>query len=225
MAGGVYTMKSVTVSQMKKLDALAIKRYGIPALILMENAGRTAAEEALKMLSKKGIRRVAVFCGYGNNGGDGLACARHLINKSIQVSIYLIGQKKKFSEESGINYQIVRKMKQKLKIIRSVSVLGKFKKEIRKCDLIIDGIFGIGIKGKLDSFYQGLFNLLNKSKIPILALDIPSGLDADTGMPLGDAVYASKTVTFGLMKNGLTKKEAQKFTGKIVIGDISLPQI
>lgn len=218
-------MKSVTARQMKRLDALAIKRYGIPALILMENAGRTACEEALKMLPKKGVRRAAVFCGYGNNGGDGFVCVRHLINKGVQVRIYLIGQKKKFSKESRVNYQILGNMKQKFKIIRGVNALGKLEKEINKYDLIIDGIFGIGIKGELSSLYQELFNILNKSKVLILALDIPSGLDADTGKPLGNAVRAVKTVTFGLIKNGLTKKEARKFTGKIIIADISLPRI
>ncbi len=218
-------MKTVTAKQMKRLDTLAIKRYGIPALILMENAGRTACEETLKMLPKSGVRRVVVFCGYGNNGGDGFVCARHLINKGIQTRVYLVGEKKEFSKEARVNFQILCKMKQKFKIIRSANALGKFEEEVKKYNLIIDGIFGIGIKGKLDSFYQRLFNILNISKIPILALDIPSGLDADTGKPLGNAIRAAKTVTFGLLKKGLTNKKAQKFTGKIRIGDISLPRM
>ncbi|MFH1397270.1 MAG: NAD(P)H-hydrate epimerase [Candidatus Omnitrophota bacterium] len=216
-------MEIVTARQMKKLDCLATKRYGIPALVLMENAGRSAAEEALKMLAKKGLSRVAIFCGYGNNGGDGLVCARHLINKGIQVKIYLVGKNKKFSEESEVNYKILQKIKQKIKIVRSGRLLDRLEKEIKKCNLIIDGIFGIGIKGELDGFYLKLFSILNTSKIPILSLDIPSGLDADTGRPLGNALRAKKTVTFGLLKKGLIKKEARKFTGKIIIGDISLP--
>lgn len=218
-------MKSVTVSQMKRLDSLALKRYGIPALILMENAGRSAAEEALKMLPEKGARRVAVFCGYGNNGGDGFVCARHLINRGIQTWIYLAGKKKEFSEETRLNYRILRKMRQNPELIKSANAFGRLEKEIKKYNLIIDGIFGIGLKGEPDRFYQGLFNLLNASKLPILALDTPSGLDADTGRPLGNAIQAAKTVTFGLLKKGLTKPQANKFTGKISIGDISLPRI
>lgn len=209
---------------MKRLDASATRRYGIPALILMENAGRSAAEETLKMLPKKGARRVAVFCGYGNNGGDGFVCARHLMNKGIHVRIYLVGKKKGFSEEARVNYRILGKMKKKFTRIESVGVLGKSEKQIKRCHLIIDGIFGIGLKGRLDRFYQELFNMLNASKIPILALDIPSGLEADTGRPLGNAIRATRTVTFGLLKKGLTQTEASKFTGKIRIGDISLPR-
>ncbi|MFH1045605.1 MAG: NAD(P)H-hydrate epimerase [Candidatus Omnitrophota bacterium] len=216
-------MQSVTASQMKKIDAMAIKRYGIPALILMENAGRSAAEEAWKMLPRKGIRSVAVFCGYGNNGGDGFVCARHLINKGVPVQVYLVGKKKESSAEARVNYQILGKMRQKFTLVNSIKVLGKLEKEIKKYQLIIDAIFGIGLKGELDSFYQELFRMLNASKLPVLALDIPSGLDADTGRPLGNAVRAARTLTFGLLKKGLTSKAAHKFTGKIRVGDISLP--
>lgn len=229
-------MKTVTARQMKSLDNMAIKRFCIPALILMENAGRTASEEALKMLPRNGLRKVAILCGYGNNGGDGFVCARHLINKGIQVSIYLIGGKKKFSEESKINYQILSKMRQKIKLIRAIDIpelsattpsadnLRAFCASIKKYHLIIDAIFGIGLKGELNVFYQTLFDIINTSRIPILALDIPSGLDADTGKPLGNAIMVTKTVTFGLLKKGLVKKHARKFTGKVVVGDISLPQ-
>jgi len=210
---------------MKRLDAAAIKRCGIPALILMENAGRASAEEALKMLPKKGARRVAVFCGYGNNGGDGFVCARHLINQGVRTRIYLVGKKKEFSEEARINYQILRKMGQGFKLVRSISAFGKIEKEIKKCHLLIDGIFGIGLRGRLDRFYQELFSMLNAARIPILALDIPSGLDADTGKPLGTAVQAAKTVTFGMLKKGLAGKRARKFTGRISVADISLPRI
>ncbi|MDD4907445.1 MAG: NAD(P)H-hydrate epimerase [Candidatus Omnitrophica bacterium] len=218
-------MKSVTREQMKRLDAAAIKRCGIPALILMENAGRASAEEALKMLLMKGTRRAAVFCGYGNNGGDGFVCARHLINRGIQTRIYLVGRKKEFSEEARINYQILRKMGQGFKLIQDISVFGKIEKEIKRCHLLIDGIFGIGLRGGLDRFYQELFSMLNAARIPILALDIPSGLDADTGKPLGTAVQAAKTVTFGMLKKGLAGKQARKFTGRISVADISLPRI
>ncbi len=216
-------MKSVSAQEMKKLDALAIARYGIPAIILMENAGRSAAQEALKMLPKKGIRRVALFCGYGNNGGDGFVCARHLINQGIQARIYLVGEKKQFSRETKLNYQILSKLKQKFEPVKNSKAFGKLTQEIKKCQLIIDGIFGIGLKGGLNQFYQELFSTLNSAQAPILSLDIPSGLDADTGKPLGGAIQAVKTITFGLLKKGLIKPQACKFTGKITVADISLP--
>ncbi|MEW5758458.1 MAG: NAD(P)H-hydrate epimerase [Candidatus Omnitrophota bacterium] len=213
--------KVISASQMKKLDATVINRYGLPALILMENAGRSASEEALKMFPKNG--RAAVFCGYGNNGGDGFVVVRHLLNKGIKVQVYLVGKNRELSQESKLNYQILCKMKQKIRLIKEANAFARLKKEIKRYDLIIDAIFGIGLKGRLNEFYQGLFNTINMSKIPVLALDVPSGLDADTGKPLGNAIIAKKTITFGLMKKGLVKKIANKYAGKIVVGDISLP--
>lgn len=218
-------MKSVSVKEMKRLDALTIRHFAIPASVLMENAGRSAAEEALKMLPKAGPRRVAVFCGYGNNGGDGFVLARHLLNKGVRVQIYLVGKNKKMSQEAKLNYLILRKMEQKFKLLNSADAFNELKQGIKKFHLIVDGIFGIGLKGELDNFYQELFNALNAAGLPILALDIPSGLDADTGMPLGDAIRAKRTVAFGLLKRGLIQEHARKFTGKIIVGDISLPRI
>lgn len=223
--GRFFVMKSVTAREMKRLDTVAAQRYGIPPLILMENAGRCAAEETVKMLPKRGLNRVAVFCGYGNNGGDGFVCARHLINKGIEVRIYLVGKTKELSEEARVNYRILRRMRQRFKLIKRINTPGTFEKEIKRFHLIIDGIFGIGLRGEPDRFYQTLFSMLNASTIPILALDIPSGLDADTGRPLGSAIQATETVTFGFLKAGLTKKQARRFTGKIRIADISLPRV
>lgn len=216
-------MKSVTAAQMKRLDYLATARWGIPALILMENAGRSAAIEALKMLPEGSLKSVAVLCGYGNNGGDGFVCARHLINSGIKVQVYLIGKKKASSTEASLNYRILSKMKHRFKQVGSISAIAGLKKEIRKYQLIIDAIFGIGLKGEVDDFYRSLFAVLNSGNVPILSLDIPSGLDADSGRPLGAAIRAAKTIAFGLLKKGLTKKQAREFTGKVIVGDISLP--
>lgn len=216
-------MKSVTAAQMKRLDYLATARWGIPALILMENAGRSAAIEALKMLPKGSLKSVAVFCGYGNNGGDGFVCARHLINRGVKVQVYLIGKKKASSSETSLNCRILSKMEHRFKQVGSISAIAGLKKEIRKYQLIIDAIFGIGLKGEVDDFYRSLFAVLNSGNVPILSLDIPSGLDADSGRPLGAAIRAAKTIAFGLLKRGLTKKQAREFTGKVIVGDISLP--
>lgn len=217
-------MKTVSVGEMKRIDALAIKRYGIPALILMENAGRCAAEEALKMLPNQGMRRAAILCGYGNNGGDGFVCARHLINQGAEIQVYLVGKKKELSEEARVNYRILLKMKQKFKLIKNIAALGPLEKGIKKYQLVIDGIFGIGLRGVPDRFYQELFSRLNAGGIPILALDIPSGLDADTGRPFGRAIQAEKTITFGFLKKGMVNQQARRFTGKVTIADISLPR-
>jgi hydroxyethylthiazole kinase-like uncharacterized protein yjeF len=217
-------MRTVSSKKMKLLDSLATRRFGIPSLILMENAGRSAADEALKMFAKKGIRRVAVFCGYGNNGGDGFVCGRHLINKGVFVNFYLVGKRKIFSKETKLNFEILQKMGKKFKAIKASKEINDIRNEIGRYDLIVDAIFGIGLRGRLDTFYELLFEKLNAVKIPILALDIPSGLDADTGNSLGKAVKARRTVTFGMVKKGLTRRNAKLYAGKVVFGDISLPK-
>ncbi|MFA6321357.1 MAG: NAD(P)H-hydrate epimerase [Candidatus Omnitrophota bacterium] len=216
-------MKTVTAKQMKRMDAIATERYGIPASILMENAGRSACDEAVNMLSGSSAGRIAVICGYGNNGGDGFVCARHLVNRGYRIAVYMAGEKKNFSEESGMNYRILRKMSAPVKSVKGAAGILELKKGIAKCDLIIDAVFGIGLHGEIGEFYRKLFDALNKSKAPILSLDIPSGLDADTGKPLGCAIKADRTITFGLLKKGMANRTAHKFTGKISVGDISLP--
>lgn len=218
-------MKAVSARQMRQLDARATRRYGIPSLILMENAGRSAAEQALRMLPRKSRGPVAVICGWGNNGGDGLVCSRHLLNKGIDTRVYLAGKEKAMSPETSLNYGIMRKLTRKIKRVSAVARLRSFGVELSECRLIIDGIFGIGLRGEPDQFFQQLFAVVNESKVTVLALDIPSGLDADTGVPLGSAIRAARTITFGRLKKGLALKRAAAYTGSVVVGDISLPDV
>jgi len=206
---------------MKQLDILASVKFGIPSLVLMENAGRSAAELILKNYgNKKG--RIWIFCGYGNNGGDGFVVARHLLNKGKKVMLFLVGKKKSFSQETDINYRIVVKLGCKIKQIKSLKSL----KAIRAngVGLIVDAIFGIGLKGQLNEFYIGLFQWINSQKVSVFSMDIPSGLDADSGKALPVAIKAKDTVTFGIVKKGLIKKSAKSFVGKLYVGDISLPR-
>lgn len=216
-------MLFVSSRKMKQIDSLATKKFGIPSLILMENAGRSVAEEAQKML-KCNSDFIAIFCGYGNNGGDGFVAARHLVNKGYKVKVFLIGPKKERSPDTKLNFEIIKKMKVVIeKIINEKYILAAFK-NFKRPQLVIDAIFGIGIKGKLNNFYCQLFNKINNLNSLILAIDIPSGLDADRGIALPVAIKADKTVTMGSPKKGFLSSSAKEYLGKVIIADISLPK-
>ncbi|MFH1622170.1 MAG: NAD(P)H-hydrate epimerase [Candidatus Omnitrophota bacterium] len=216
-------MLFVSSAKMREIDTLATKKFGMPSLILMENAGRSIADESKKML-KSSSASIYIFCGYGNNGGDGFVAARHLSNRGHKVEIILIGKKKKMSQDTNINFQILRNMRIRIKKIISEKDFNSIFKFIRRPQLIIDAIFGIGIKGELNYFYCRLFEKINSLHVPVLSVDIPSGLDADKGIALPLAIKAKKTVTMGLIKKGFLTNFAKKYLGKIIIADISLPR-
>lgn len=195
----------LTVKQARAFDKFAQEKLGIPSIVLMENAGRSAAEVALKMLGKK--KKVVVVCGVGNNGGDGFVAARHLINAGVNVQVFVVGKISKLKPDPKTNYNILKK----------IGI--KFTKKIDG-DLIIDALFGIGLRSEIREPYASIIELMNKSGRPILAVDVPSGLDADTGKVLGIAVKAKKTVTFVASKKGFVK--ARKYCGKIVVRDIGI---
>ena len=209
-------MRYLSVAEAKAFDRTAQEELGIPSLILMENAGRSVAEEAIKMLGGK--KRVAVVCGVGNNGGDGLVAARQLLNAGKRVEVYLVGKVSKLKSDPKTNLGILRKMKQRISLARSVKEL----RDIKKADLIIDAIFGIGLKAEVRKPLLDIIRFLNQSQKPILSVDVPSGLEADTGRVLGMAVKARKTVTFVASKKGFFRGDGPEYCGRIVVRDIGI---
>lgn len=212
-------MKIVTARRMQQIDKKATRRFGIPAMILMENAAISSAFCVLQML-KIGQSNVILFCGQGNNGGDGFACARHLINRGLKVKVYFVGKEEKLSSEAKINCRILRKLG--IRILKPK--LPSVKKELEDADLIVDALLGIGLKDRVRQPVYSLIELINNSKKPVLSLDIPSGLDATSGKVRGIALRAKRTVTFGLFKKGFLNPRAAEYTGELTIGDISLPR-
>ena len=212
-------MKIVTAKQMRQIDKKATQKFGLPAIILMENAAISSAFCVLQMLGPK-QNNVLILCGPGNNGGDGFACARHLINRGLEVKVYFVGRKNKLSSEARVNYEILRKMGQKILRPKSSSL----KKELKRTDLIVDALLGIGLKDRVRKPLYNLIELINNSKKPVLSLDIPSGLNATTGEVCGIAVQAKRTVTFGLFKKGFLNPLAKRYIGEVTVGDISLPR-
>ena len=216
-------MKTVTAAKMKQIDAEAIEKYGIPSIVLMENAGRAVAHSTTSYLKNK-ANTVAIFCGKGNNGGDGLVCARHLINNNYKAIIYLLVRKTPFKADPAINMNILIKMKQKITEICDIKTVDAIKRNF-KADLVVDAIFGTGFKGAPDILSSAVINFINQLNVPVISVDIPSGLDATSGKAYGSCIRAKRTITFGLPKKGLYKNRGSVVCGKIVVADIGLPNV
>lgn len=207
-------MKTVSVKEMLELDRVAIEDRGIPSIALMENAGRAVSEIALRELKDIKDKKVAIFCGGGNNGGDGFVAARYLFNKGINVSVYLIGRRASLKNDPKINAEALDNIGVEIREISApISV---------DHGLIIDAIFGIGLKGKVKEPARSIISDLNKKLITIISADVPSGLDADTGEILGVAVKAGITVTMQFPKQGFYKDKGPEYTGKIIVVDIGI---
>lgn len=211
--------------EMRRADRAAMKEYGISGLVLMENAGAALARQACIMLNDKPQgKRVLVFAGTGNNGGDGLVAARHLYNAGADVRIFLFGDATSLSGDSAVNWQIVEKMEIKRQSILAEEDANVLKVALLSSQLIIDALYGTGFHGAIRGGAALAVRLMNESGQPVLAADIPSGVLADTGKVEGVAVRASQTLTFGAAKPGLFLMPGADYAGKITVADISLPQ-
>lgn len=209
-------MRIVTAQQMRELDRRAVEECGIPALCLMENAGRLVAEMAVGML-KRTRKKVLLICGTGNNGGDGLVAARHLLNYGVTPVVRMIGDESRLTDPARINLKAARNL--------GISFLKgeQLGKRWSKYGLIVDAFLGIGLCRDIDPPYQHEIEMVNSSGIPVLAVDVPSGLDATTGKVCGACVKADVTITFGWAKSGLYRGQGSAMAGKVAVVDIGIP--
>jgi NAD(P)H-hydrate epimerase len=210
----------LSAKQARAIDIRAKDKFGVSTLLLMENAGRSVAREAMKILGKR--KSVAIFCGKGNNGGDGFVAVRHLLTCGIKPDVYLAARFCEIENEARINLDVLLKLKQKI-IEVGEGNLYLIKDKISKYDLIIDALLGVGLKGRVRGIYGDLIRIINTAKAYVLSIDIPSGLDATTGKILGCCVRADKTVTFVAKKLGMTIHEGAKNCGKIIVKDLGMP--
>ncbi|MGI6452184.1 MAG: NAD(P)H-hydrate dehydratase [Syntrophomonadaceae bacterium] len=217
-------MKILSALEMKIIDSRAIEEVGIPGIVLMENAGIRTAEVVWDMISHLEEPKVAVIVGKGNNGGDGLVIARHLINRGVQVFTYLMTDAGQMSCDSLTNYNILKKMTGMIFPLMEEKDLAGFTDTLQTGDLVVDAIYGIGFRGKMGGFESQVAELINRQKLPVVSVDIPSGVEADTGKVHGTAVKATKTVTMALPKLGLFINQGREFTGELIIADISIPE-
>ncbi len=218
-------MKLVTAEQMRAIDAYTIKNIGIPAIVLMENAGRGAflliKEYFLDYLETP---LIGILCGRGNNGGDGLVVARYLHKEGYCVRVFILGERARIKAEAATNLSIAEKMGINISEIKDENDLDKEKDYLTGCDLIVDAIFGTGLNSEVRGLEAKVISFLNNIYAGFIAsVDIPSGLSSDTGEALGVAVEADLTITFGLEKVGQAVYPGVGYVGNLEIVDISIP--
>jgi NAD(P)H-hydrate epimerase len=207
--------------EIRSLDATAIDELGIPGLILMENAGRNATDVLENMLASAPGRRVAIVAGGGNNGGDGFVIARHLRVREARPVVFLVTPRQKVSGDARVNLLAAEALGVEIRqVSQELSGLGESLKEF---DLIADAVGGTGINGALRGATAQAVEQINAAGVEVLAVDIPTGLDCDTGRAQGPAVKAGRTVTFAAYKVGFDAPGAQEYTGSVEVVDIGIP--
>jgi len=205
-------MLRLTRDQVRKIDRLAQEKYKIPGVVLMENAARNAADIACAMVAKSAV---LIACGGGNNGGDGLAIARQLHNRGYNVTIALAADPAKYQAEARANWDIVQAM--------SLPTILADQIPTTHPALLIDAIFGTGLSQAPRPPFEKIVAMIAALNCPVLAIDIPSGLDCDTGKPPGACVIATRTITFVAEKIGFAAPEAAKYLGQVTVADIGAP--
>ncbi len=214
----------MTRDEVRTFDGWAINTLGIPGVVLMENAGHSCAELIEQKLAVLTGPKVCIFCGTGNNGGDGYVIARHLVNNGFGVTVVIIGNRNKVKGDAKTNLDVFESMGQSVEQMNLAD--GNLTKRVEALtmgmDMIVDSLFGTGLSGQLSDGYKQLIESINSRNCPVLAVDIPSGLDCDTGRPLGAAIQADYTVSFVAVKKGFTTAEATRFTGEVYIASIGV---
>jgi len=217
-------MKLVTASEMRELDRRAIQDLGIPSLVLMENAGRTT----YRILRREfpGLQgEVAVVAGPGNNGGDGFVVARYLANAGLPVAVFLLGPRDRVSGDARVNLEILVHLGIAVKEILAETDLNPALHRLAKAGLIVDALLGTGLNSPVTGLMAALIEGINHLRPPVLAVDIPTGLSADTGKVLGVALKAQVTVTYGCPKLGQVLPPGRDYVGRLWQVDIGIPPI
>lgn len=239
MASEFQGFRVVTAAQMQEIDRRASAEHGISAEALMENAGRAVAEETLSYLESE-LRRapaecfVLAACGRGNNGGDGLAAARHLKEKGVPVQAWIAAPKRDLSRRGGrptsggygelVRLNLDRARQAGVEVLTADEDLERMAGECLRASVLIDALLGTGSQGKPLGTVQKMIQAMMKSKRPILAVDIPSGINADTGYHSGVFIQAAWTFTLGLPKAGLMATHAKRYVGELKVIDIGFPK-
>ncbi len=215
---------AVSAEEMRWCDEFSIKQLGVPGLLLMENAGGAVAKFIRERYGPIKGKSVAVFCGKGNNGGDGFVAARHLLNDGAQVNVFLLGSAPEIKGDAKTQFAILKRF-EKLTPELKISVFSKSSLKQFRPDVIVDAIFGTGFSGKVREPFAGTITWINEASAPVVAVDIPSGVNGTTGVVEDIAVRATETVTFGFEKLGLRCNQGQEHSGRLTVADIGIPDI
>lgn len=212
---------TVNAQQIQELDRIAIEEFGIPSLVLMENAGRAVVQEIWRTAANRLPQGIIIFCGTGNNGGDGLVIARYLLEKGLPVTVFIIGKKEQLKEDSMAQYRLLQRLGYKVEFVSNLT--DHLISKVIGAAVIVDALFGVGLNRATGGIFNEVIRLINHSKKFVVAVDIPSGLNATTGESFGECVKADVTVTFSLLKSGLSIGDGPQHAGRIVVADIGIP--
>lgn len=211
-------MKVAGAAQMRRLDEIAIKKYNIPGIILMENAGIGVVRAMTRHFGDPSGKKIFIICGKGNNGGDGFVIARHLKQAKADVRVLLLGKFEELTGDAAVNGSILKNSGGEIS-----ENTEKLDSKLRHSHIIVDAIFGTGLKAEITGNIKNVINKINTSGKAVVSVDIPSGISADTGKVMGAAVKAELTVTFALAKLGLFLPPGSSHCGELQIADIFIP--
>jgi NAD(P)H-hydrate epimerase len=219
-------MQTFSGQQSHHIDQLAIAEFGMTGLVLMENAGRGVAD-LMERLGLRRTSRIIICCGKGNNGGDGFVLTRHLLIRNYQPTVLLFSNPAELTGDALANYKILQSLKFPIHL-SSGNIMDECFDQLSGDDWIIDALLGTGINGNarppIDEIIRRMNQIRHRSKCRMLALDLPSGWDADAGYETDPTIYATETATFFAMKNGFDRSSAKEYLGTVHVLDIGIPQ-
>lgn len=215
-------MKVLTSEQMRNIDRRAIEELGIPGIVLMENAALAVVDAIVERFPA--AERIAIFCGTGNNGGDGLAVARHLLGRGLDPHVYLIGDTSRIAGDALANLESANRIGVPIDTIASVEELQRAMSAAGRSDLVLDAIFGTGLTRPAEGLHADAIVAMGALEAPLVAVDIPSGLDASSAARIGPVADAALTVTFAAPKIAHVFAPAAEACGEVIVADIGIPQ-
>ncbi len=216
-------MQLATAEQMRLCDRLAIERFGISGAELMENAGLGTVECMARRYGPFSGKVISVFVGPGNNGGDGLVIARHLFQRGARPRVVLLVAGERVSGDAGLNLKAVQQLPIPLVSVLTERALREAETELAQSELVVDAIFGTGLTREVSGHFAATIRRINEFSCPVVAVDVPSGLNSDTGEKLGVAVRAALTCTYGLAKPGIVTESGRELAGVVEVLDIGIP--
>jgi NAD(P)H-hydrate epimerase len=216
-------MYLVTANEMQEMDRRTIKDFGMPGMVLMENAGRGATRFFLEQFKDIANRQVGVIAGRGNNGGDGYVMARYLKQKGVCVKVYLLATAGRIQGDAAANLQFLKSLDIPLIELPDEASFSKHQSEMARLDVWIDAILGTGLKSDVKGFFKTAIEFINGLAKPVFAVDVPSGLNSDTGQVCGTCIQAKATATFAFAKTGHLIHPGAQYTGALNVVDIGIP--
>jgi NAD(P)H-hydrate epimerase len=221
---------SLSRAEVRRVDERAVRELGIPSVVLMENAGRNAAAVVLEEQARNAAGRVVVLAGTGNNGGDGFVVARHVANAGVPVAVVIVGERARIAGDAATNLRVIEAMaaagRSSLQIgdVTTPEAARAFARELKADDLVVDALLGTGFTGAVREPLATAIDAVNAARrAALIAIDVPSGLDCDTGAPSNATIRADLTVTFVATKRGFLAPGAKEFCGFVLVRDIGAP--